>query len=195
MVHNIRLLSANKHSYPKQQPHNLQEHQESSLLLDRNYLPISIIGWKKAFRLLVRDKAEPIGNNTIKSITTCTSNFNVPSVVKLKHAVSYNCFSGRIKFSRTNVILRDKYKCQYCEKSMNRSSGTIDHIIPRSRGGKTDYLNCVACCKECNSWKGDKTLEEAGMKLLRMPKRPNFITLCCSIENMPKEWKDFISGV
>jgi 5-methylcytosine-specific restriction endonuclease McrA len=168
---------------------------ESSLLLDRNYIAISVVGWKKAFKLLVRDKAEPIGGNTIKSIATCTNKFNVPSIIRLKHAVSYNCFSNRIRFSRNNVFLRDQYKCQYCSKTIAKSAVTIDHVFPISRGGKTDYLNCVACCKECNSRKGDRTPDEAGIKLLRAPKRPNFITLCCSMENLPKEWMDFISGV
>jgi len=167
---------------------------ESALLLDRNYIAISVIGWKKAFRLLVREKAEPIGDKIIKNITTCKIKFEVPSIIRLKNSVSYNCFSNRVRFSRTNIMLRDKYRCQYCNKSLSKNAGTIDHILPRSRGGKTDYLNCVACCKECNSWKGNKTIEESGMFLFRIPKKPNFLMLFCSMESLPKEWKDFIPG-
>ena len=168
---------------------------ESSLLLDRNYTPISIVGWKKALKLLVRGKAEPVGNETIKTVTSYHNTFKVPSVIKLKYPVSYNCFSNRLKFSRTNVILRDGSNCQYCGKHQSKNAGTIDHVFPRSRGGKTDYLNCVTCCKECNGRKGDRTPDEAGMKLLRAPKRPSFVTLCSAQENMPEEWSMFIPWV
>jgi hypothetical protein len=168
---------------------------ESSLLLDRNYTPISVVGWKKALRLLIRDKAEAVGDVTIKTVTSYAKDFSIPSIIKLKHPVSYNCFSGRIKFSRTNVILRDGSNCQYCGKHLSKNAGTIDHVLPRSRGGKTDYLNCVVCCKECNGRKGDRTPDEANMKLIKAPKRPNFIVLCRAQENLPEEWSVFLPGV
>lgn len=168
---------------------------ESSLLLDRNYLAVSIVGWKKALKLLIREKVEPVGNHTIKKVVACSKDYEVPSILKLKHPISYNCFSNRVKFSRSNVILRDKHHCQYCNKALPKNSSTIDHVFPKSRGGKTNYLNCVACCKDCNGRKGDHIPEEVGMKLLRAPKRPNFLILCCLLDKIPKEWNDFILGV
>lgn len=168
---------------------------ESTLLVDRNYMAVSVVGWKKALKLLIRGKVESISDKTIKNVLSGNKLFSVPSIVRLKNQIPYNCFSKRIIFSRKNVLLRDAYRCQYCNKLLNKYSGTIDHILPKSRGGKTNYLNCVTCCKDCNRIKRDRTPEEAEMPLIRIPKRPNAISLYSSMENVPKEWNIFVSGV
>jgi 5-methylcytosine-specific restriction endonuclease McrA len=72
--------------------------------------------------------------------------------------------------SRKNLLLRDRYTCQFCGRAFPAHELTLDHVIPRSRGGHTDWDNLVACCHKCNNLKGDRLPEEAGLKLLRPPR-------------------------
>jgi 5-methylcytosine-specific restriction endonuclease McrA len=100
-----------------------------------------------------------------------------------------------IIFTRANLFVRDTYACQYCGKSVRASKErSVDHVIPRSRGGKTVWSNVVLCCKKCNLKKGSKTLEEAGMALLKKPRAPRWEQLL--MEEFPfskkKEWKKFL---
>lgn len=170
---------------------------QRALLLDKNYMALSLVPWKKAVRLMVKGKAEPVtGSGVVREIRGVTSSFNIPSIIRLLVVVPWRAHMGRMKFSRKNVVIRDNSQCQYCGIKLGKSSGTLDHVIPRSRGGKTDYLNCVLCCKECNNSKGDKTPTEAGMKLLQKPKKPTFITLYRHhMANPPDEWSDYIIGL
>jgi len=72
--------------------------------------------------------------------------------------------------SRKNILMRDRYMCQYCQRVLPSGEMTLDHVIPRSRHGETEWENLVACCHGCNNRKGNRTPEEAGMKLLRLPR-------------------------
>lgn len=99
-------------------------------------------------------------------------------------------------FSRQNLFLRDQFTCQYCGKLLkNPKERTIDHVIPKSRGGKTVWTNVVLCCKKCNLKKGNRTPEEAGLKLLKTPKVPRWQALI--LEEFPKhkkeKWKVFLN--
>ena len=169
--------------------------QMDALLLDQNYQAVSIVDWRRAFKLLSSDKAERIGDNVIKTIVGAQGQFEVPSVLRLRRPISYNCYSDRVRFSRRNVLARDLYKCQYCGEHLTAKGGTVDHVLPRSRGGRTDYLNCVACCRHCNNIKRDHTPEEAGMVLKTKPRRPNFIMLYTNAAELPDEWRMFIRGM
>jgi len=100
-----------------------------------------------------------------------------------------------VVFSRHNLVLRDRYTCQYCGKLLkNPKDRTIDHIVPKSRGGKTVWTNVVLCCKKCNLKKGDRTPEEAGLKLLKKPKAPRWQSLILEEfpEHKKKVWKVFL---
>jgi 5-methylcytosine-specific restriction endonuclease McrA len=170
-----------------------------ALLIDRNYMALSIIPWKKAVRLLVKGKAEAVETETDNStsIKTGSGAFNIPSIIRLLVNIPWRAHKSRMKFSRRNVMIRDNYMCQYCGIKLGKQGGTIDHVVPRARGGQTTYTNCVASCKSCNNKKADKPLEQSGFKLTEKPKRPGFITLYKQHlkEYSPEEWENYIIGV
>jgi len=167
---------------------------ERALLLDRNYLAISIIPLRRAINLMVKGKAEPVSEQAAE-IKTGSGVFKVPTIIRLLTVVPYRAYTGKTRFSRKNVMVRDNFQCQYCSEHLGKNKGTIDHIVPRSRGGASDYANCVACCKECNTYKGNKTLAEVGFTLKNVPRRPTFIGLYrFYLKNTPEEWSDYLIG-
>ena len=168
-----------------------------ALLIDRNYMALSIIPWKKAVRLLVKGKAEAVETGNYTNIKTGSGAFNMPSIVRLLVTIPWKAHKNRLKFSRKNVMIRDNYTCQYCDSKLGRQGGTIDHVVPKARGGQTSYSNCVASCTACNNKKADKTLEQVGFVLKEKPKRPGFITLYRHYlkEYSPHEWADYIIGL
>lgn len=133
------------------------------LVLNSSYFPINICTWKRAMTLLFKEKAEGIE----KSKKLINEKYVLPHVIKLKNYVPIP-YTG-VVMSRKNIFLRDNHTCQYCGKNGNL---TIDHIIPKSRGGRDSWQNTVVCCIRCNNKKGDKTPEEAGMKLVGTPYKP-----------------------
>jgi 5-methylcytosine-specific restriction endonuclease McrA len=167
----------------------------ASLLLDRNYMALSIVPWKRAVKLLVKGKAEVVESGKELGKVRCTSGtFNVPSIIRLTVNVPYRSRSGKSGFSRKNVLLRDDYLCSYCGVKVSKNA-SIDHVLPKSRGGKTTYLNCVTCCKKCNGLKGNRTPEEARMVLLKKPRNPSFFNLYRNyLVNAPEKWKEYIIG-
>lgn len=166
-----------------------------TLLVDRNYMAISIITWKKAVKLLVNGKAENIYEDCIK-INTSNKYFGLSTVLRLIIDIPWRASSNKLRFSKKNIMLRDNYTCKYCNLKLNKGSGTIDHVIPRSRGGKTNYTNCVTSCKKCNNFKGNRTPEQAGMRLKSPPKPPNFAALYRDkLTDMPAEWADYLIGI
>jgi len=167
-----------------------------ALLIDRNYMALSIITWKKAIKLMVKGKAETIETNNRITITRYADSMSIPSIVRLVVDIPWRAHQSRMKFSRKNVMIRDNFECQYCEAKLGKG-GTIDHVVPKTRGGRTTYQNCVACCKTCNNYKADKTVEQSGFKLKVKPKKPSFLSLYRRHlgNNSPQEWKDYIIGL
>jgi 5-methylcytosine-specific restriction endonuclease McrA len=169
---------------------------QNALLLDRNYMAISVVPWQRAIKLTVKGKAEVVSEGQAEVTSGSGKRFKIPSIIRLLTVVPFRAYNGRLRFNRKNVLIRDGFECQYCSKHLGKLSGTIDHIIPRSRGGASDYLNCIACCKECNNIKGDRTPEEAKLKLKKVPKKPSFLTLYKHyMKNSPQEWSDYIIGL
>lgn len=170
---------------------------QRALLLDRNYMALSVVPWRKAVKLMVKGKAEPVaGSGIVREVQSASSKFQVPSIIRLLVVVPWKAHMGRMKFSRKNVVIRDNSCCQYCGNKLGKGSGTIDHVKPRSRGGKTDYLNCVLCCKSCNNIKADRTPEQSGMRLLQKPRKPTFMSLYRHhLTSPPDEWCDYIIGL
>ncbi|MBW2295978.1 MAG: HNH endonuclease, partial [Deltaproteobacteria bacterium] len=102
-----------------------------------------------------------------------------------------------VRFSRANILSRDTLTCQYCQSMPPRSQLNLDHVIPRSQGGKTTWENVVCCCIPCNRRKGGRTPEQAGVKLRRIPRRPRWSPL---MSVMPhgvryREWRPFLSQI
>lgn len=141
-----------------------------ALLLNSDYTFLSFIDVKKAIKLVVKKKVE-ILHFFEESFKTVDDEVRCPQVVRLVKIVKV-VFNKKVKYSKKNVIVRDKYVCQYCGKRFSRDQLTIDHVIPRCRGGKSTFKNTVTACKKCNVKKGDKLLSEARMRLLKQPHEP-----------------------
>lgn len=141
------------------------------LILNTSYEPLHVCSVKRAVSLLMHDVAERV-ENAETVLRSPTRIFIVPSVIRLKRYVR-RPIRQRVAFNRKNVLRRDSHTCQYCGARSNDL--TLDHIIPRSRGGATAWTNVVACCQRCNARKRDRTPEEANMALRWHPAAPRFL--------------------
>jgi len=169
-----------------------------ALLIDRNYMALSIIPWRRAVKLLVKGKAEPVHGEIaeITSIGTGKGSYSIPSIIRLVVTIPWRAHKSRMKFSRKNIMVRDNNLCQYCGIKLGKTGGTIDHVIPRAQGGNTSYINCVAACRACNNYKADRTPEGAGLKLRSKPKRPTFMVMYKHYldKHCPEEWGCYLIG-
>jgi 5-methylcytosine-specific restriction endonuclease McrA len=137
------------------------------LLLNSNYEPLNVCDVRRAFRLLFGEKAEVIEYNH-HEIHTPQQIFRAPSVIRLQYHIKRP--RPRVRLSRREVFARDRHTCQYCGRETRDL--TLDHVVPRHRGGGHNWDNLVAACRICNHRKGGKTLEEARLRLLRVPYEP-----------------------
>ncbi len=137
------------------------------LVLNATYEPINVTTVRRALVLIFKGTARP-EELTDEVVRSARHSFPVPSVIRLVEYIRIPY--ERRELSRRNVMLRDGYTCQYCGRKFNPSDLTIDHVIPRARGGRTSWDNVVTCCRRCNARKGDRTPEEVGMKLLKHPR-------------------------
>lgn len=144
------------------------------LLLDSSFYPIRIIDWKRAMTLFFGGRAQIIEEHENRYIKSPSKKFPFPKVIRLITKFSH---ISHVKFSRDHVFYRDNFKCQYCASSFKKSELTLDHVMPKSRGGDTSWENIVTACKACNNKKADKTPEEAKMPLLNYPKEPNYLSM------------------
>jgi len=138
------------------------------LVLNQNYEPLNVCRVRRAVVLLYQRKAEMLENG-VGFIHSTSQDFQVPSVIRLPYLVK-RPFRTERKLTRLEVFNRDHYTCQYCGKATRQL--TIDHIIPRYRGGQHTWENVVSACIACNRRKAGKTPEEAGMKLRQTPSPP-----------------------
>lgn len=160
-----------------------------TLVLDMGYQPINTVPFTRALTYIVKGKVDVLENYE-RSIHP---SWQMPAVVRLTHWISAH--KHRIKFSRQNVIARDRWKCQYCGLRKPSSELTFDHVVPKSRGGRTEWDNIVMACVECNAAKADRTPREAGMRLRSKPVRPTWLPTfnmtLQQIQNVPAEWRDY----
>ena len=167
----------------------------SCLLLSWDYTALRVIPVRQAFKLIFSDKAEIVRAFKDRVVKTVNRAFNVPAVIRLlgKFKLKFN-----VRLTRKNILIRDKFRCKYCGKEGTGSTLTLDHIIPRSRGGKFTWQNIVASCLECNAKKGDRTPEEAGMRIMgAAPDRLDMYAyikclLSTRLNGIP-EWEAFVS--
>ena len=144
---------------------------ESVLVLNQNYEPLNVCSVRRALVLIFRGKAEHVETSEAV-VRTVSISFPVPSVVRLERYV--NTPRRRVVLSKRNILKRDSHQCQYCGKVDRRMS--IDHVIPRKYHGPESWENLVAACVSCNARKGDRRPDQAGLRLIRKPKRPNNIS-------------------
>jgi len=165
---------------------------EQVLLLNITYEPLKVINWKKAITLLCLGKVEVI-EDYAREVHSVSFTLKLPSVVRLLKLVKRP--KSPIRFSRQNIYARDRYRCQYCGKAFPGEELTYDHILPKSRGGRTVWENIVTCCVACNRNKGGRTPQEANMTLVREPTRPTWvpaIRITIRFKEVPETWRDYI---
>ncbi len=158
------------------------------LVLNRHFQPIHVTNVKRAFALLYIGAAHAVdrqfrtfdfaswadlsaetGEDVIHTVSRA---IRVPRVILLQ--VYDRIPRAKVRFSRHNIYTRDNNTCQYCGRQLPRADLNLDHVVPRSRGGRTTWDNVVCCCVDCNIAKGARTLEQAGLRLLKPPTRPRW---------------------
>ncbi|KAJ4979986.1 hypothetical protein NE237_010766 [Protea cynaroides] len=171
------------------------------LVLDISYRPINVVCWRRAICLEFMEKADVLEYYD-QTVTSPSGSFYIPAVLRVPYLLQVvKRRRVRKTLSRKNIFYRDMFACQYCS---SRESLTIDHVLPISRGGEWEWENLVTACAKCNSRKGQKTLEEANMKLNKVPKAPKeydilAIPLTTAAVKMlrmrdgtPDEWRQYL---
>ena len=162
------------------------------LLVDVSMAPLAVITWMKAVTLLWTEKAETLeAQDAVVRSPSVT--MVLPSVLKLRRHVRGSRHGPRL--SRRHIFYRDDYRCQYCRKQLPARELNLDHVIPRSRGGRTTWDNVVTCCRSCNISKGGRTPREARLKLAKRPVRPAWTLadeIMASHSAVPEVWAKYL---
>ncbi len=161
------------------------------LVLNASYEPLNITSWRRAVVLLIKGKAEQVEHNG-KQVY---SGFPLPTVIRLRHYVRVPY--KEIPLTRRNLLHRDSHTCQYC--GYGGEDLTLDHVIPRSRGGDDSWENMVTACVRCNVKKGNRTPKEASMALRTIPHRPSgglHFEVTKHVKNgVNQEWSKYVIGM
>ena len=158
------------------------------LVLNQDYRALTLCSIQKAFILLFLNKAELVAKIERQYLRTVSQQFPSPSVIRL-HRYANVPYKG-VTLNRHNVMKRDNFECQYCSSTKNL---TLDHILPRSKGGRSEWKNLVTACSRCNSAKGDLTLDQAGLKLKQQPYKPSFVSfLSLPGSQLHDTWKIYL---
>ena len=161
-----------------------------ALKLDSTYRPIEVIDAIDALVMCLVGKAMSLEIHQRKILSPSRS-FDLPAVIVLKTVVKFR-FLG-ISCNRNNIITRDKNRCQYCANCYPTEELTMDHILPKSRGGKNTWTNLVASCRKCNQKKGARTPSEARMYPINIPKKPkNSILTALTGAQISDLWKEYL---
>jgi 5-methylcytosine-specific restriction endonuclease McrA len=166
------------------------------LVLDVGMRPLRVENWQRAICDIFLGKVEVLEYSKDRTIQGVSRAWPMPSVVRVLH--NFKRDRIRVKFSRLNIYTRDGFKCQFCGQRFLSEDLTFDHVIPRSRGGKTTWENIVTACVGCNKAKADRTPAEAHMKLLKQPRKPVYLpamTVKMDTQRVPEEWKPYWTSV
>jgi 5-methylcytosine-specific restriction endonuclease McrA len=165
------------------------------LLLNASYEALGIVNIPRAVRLVWKGSAEVVELDGARVLRSQHFVFPAPSVIRLIEYIDVRGRQGRSSTKRTRILVRDRHRCQYCGVKGTGFDLTIDHIIPRSRGGRTVPENLCAACFACNQRKGDRTPEEARMPLLANPSALTYgierVALCHESESR-REWRKYL---
>lgn len=141
-----------------------------TLLLNADHRPISLISWKEAMVFVIEGSVHVVAYYPDRFINSANKKWQVPCVIVLTKYVKTR---QMVPFSRKGVYSRDDYTCQYCGHKPHKDQLTLDHVIPKSRGGRKTYENIVTSCHSCNQKKANRTPAEAGITMLSTPKKPS----------------------
>lgn len=161
----------------------------SVLVLNADYLPLNVATLSKAFKLLVKRKAELVVSEQGNPIVTDKKNYDRPTVIRLTKYINHPY--KKIPLTRQNLFRRDGHTCGYCS---SKKDLTVDHILPKSRGGKNSWENLVTCCGACNRRKDDRTPEEANMILKHKVYVPSSLLLLMKTYRYREDWAPYIFG-
>lgn len=183
----------------------------SVLVLNRSYLPVHVTSARRAFALLYQGIARAVNEEYRtfdfeawsqlavvrdgESVGTPSGRIRVPRVIVL---LAFDRLPRRhVRFSRINIMTRDRFQCQYCGSRPARVELNLDHVVPRALGGRTTWENVVTSCLECNRTKGGRTPVQAGMELVRRPVRPRWTPLAHLMLTGARyeEWRPFLNVV
>ncbi len=160
-----------------------------SLVLNATYEPLGVVSARRAVVLVLDDKAEVIHTNG-RTFRSERLSIDAPSVIRLRYFVRVP-YERRAPLNRRAVFLRDGGRCQYCGKKAE----SIDHVIPRSRGGEHTWENVVAACRRCNSAKRDRYVHETGMRLRSRPQMPRDLSWVeVTVGHVPEHWEQYLGG-
>ncbi len=160
------------------------------LKLDSSYKPIEVISWEEAFLLTWLKKAYAVEYSD-KWVHSATKAFQIPSVIVLVRYIDEKFFT--LPCTRKNILARDENQCQYCAQIFRESDLTIDHVIPRSKGGSSAWDNVATACKPCNQKKRDYLVENAPVSLIRRPQKPSYRSIIKKrIGNANLKWKEYL---
>lgn len=156
-----------------------------------NFLPLSTIDWQEAIRYMVLEKAHVVAWHDEWIVRSARWETQVPAIIMLK---DYMKPKSTIRFSKSNVFLRDRYTCQYCNTKLEKKDCTLDHVLPTSHGGKTTFENTVTACGPCNAGKGNDHRIKPKIK----PYKPDYYELVNKRKKMPfhvrhDSWLDYIN--
>jgi len=160
-----------------------------TLVLNAGYEPLAVVSFKRALVLVMNHKATIIAADAEHPVWGSHGVWDRPSVIILRNYVRIP--SGRsVPVSRRGVLRRDNHRCGYCGGAAN----TIDHVMPRSRGGKDSWENLVACCLKCNNLKGDRTPSEMNWSLRMTPRPPHGTSwLVRGVERALPDWEEYLA--
>ncbi len=160
-----------------------------TLVLNAGYEPLAVVSFKRALVLVMNEKATVIERVEGDPVWGITGGYDRPAVILLTRYVRVPG-GRRVPVTRRGVLRRDGHRCAYCGKA----ASTIDHVLPRSRGGKDTWENLVACCLRCNNIKGDRTPQEMGWSLRVAPKAPHGTAwLVRGVERAQPQWEEFLA--
>jgi 5-methylcytosine-specific restriction endonuclease McrA len=169
-----------------------------TLVLNADYRPVSYFSlslwsWQDAVHAVFGDRVDVVAEYDV-SVRSPSTILKLPSVAALR---SYIALPRRPAFSRSNLFLRDRFRCQYCGERFKSEDLTFDHVVPRSRGGRATWTNIVTACMACNVAKGSRALAECGMRPRAMPVVPTARQLYESGRALPRRvphatWRDYL---
>lgn len=146
-------------------------------------IPLSVVSWQTAIRLVTTDKVRVLENYDNWIVRSPSTSMHVPSIVITSDYIKWN---RQVKYSRNNIYLRDGYACQYCGKTPPIAYLTLDHVLPKAKGGKTNWNNIVTSCQKCNSKKGD----DRSIVPDKKPHKPNYYELMSMRQAYPIKIRD-----
>jgi len=174
---------------------------EQTLLLNATYEPLRVVHWQKAITLWCQGKVEIVAHYD-REVRSVSFSMRLPSVIRLLRRIRVRRVSEYVPFSRANIYARDNHRCQYCGSGFPTSELTFDHVVPVAQGGRKDWENIVTCCITCNRRKGGRTPDQAGMHLVRHPRRPDkspaalrhpsYWRITFGLRNAPESWRDYV---